>query len=88
MTFQPRFANLATMLHDVVAKYPERPLFGTRDKEGWQWTTYAGFGRLVAQSISAQLQGPQRQLGQRLHQPAEVPLAGERVGGLSKPLAV
>jgi len=53
MTFEPRFANLATMLHDVVAKYPERPLFGTRNKEGWHWTTYAEFGRLVDQCRAA-----------------------------------
>ncbi|MDB4964477.1 MAG: Long-chain-fatty-acid--CoA ligase [Myxococcales bacterium] len=49
MTFEPRFADLATMFHDVVTKYPDRPLFGTRDKAGWSWTTYAQFGSLVEQ---------------------------------------
>jgi long-chain acyl-CoA synthetase len=48
MTFTPHFADLATMFEDVVARYAEKPLFGIRRGEGWEWTTFGEFGRLVA----------------------------------------
>ncbi|MCU1280352.1 MAG: Long-chain-fatty-acid--CoA ligase, partial [bacterium] len=41
------------MLHDIVAKYGDRPVLGTRVAEGWKWTTYAEFGRLVEQCRAA-----------------------------------
>ena len=49
MTFTPRFRDLATMLHDVVAKHADKPVFGVRRDAGWTWTTFAEFGRLVDQ---------------------------------------
>ena len=53
MPFQPRFNDLATMLHDVVKKHGDRPVLGTRVADGWKWTTYAEFGRLVAECRAA-----------------------------------
>jgi len=50
MTFQPRFNDLATMLHDVVAKYGDRPVLGSRAADGWKWTSFAELGRLVEQA--------------------------------------
>ncbi|MGZ3425597.1 MAG: AMP-dependent synthetase/ligase [Polyangia bacterium] len=41
------------MLHDVVTKYGDRPVLGTRAADGWKWTTYAEFGRLVDQCRAA-----------------------------------
>src|SRR5262249_27162510 len=53
MTFQPRFRDLATMLHDVVAKYGDRPVLGQRVADGWKWTTFRDFGALVDQARTA-----------------------------------
>src|SRR3954462_12011254 len=53
MTFEPRFKDLATMLHDVVGKYADRPVLGMRAADGWNWTTYAEFGALVEQARAA-----------------------------------
>jgi len=53
MTFQPRFNDLASMLRDVVAKYGDRPVLGTRESDGWKWTSYAEFGALVDQARAA-----------------------------------
>ncbi len=53
MTFQPRFNDLATMLHDVIGKYGERPVLGSRAPEGWKWTSFAELGRLVDQARAA-----------------------------------
>ncbi|HEY1586688.1 MAG TPA: AMP-binding protein, partial [Polyangia bacterium] len=53
MTFQPRFSDLATMLHDVVGKFADRPALGIRGADGWKWTTYAELGNLVAQARTA-----------------------------------
>src|SRR6476469_6863233 len=50
MTFEPRFKDLATMLHDVVGKYGDRPVLGMRTADGWNWTTYGQFGALVDQA--------------------------------------
>ena len=53
MTFTPRFTDLVTMLHDVVGRFAERPVFGVRrpdsDGGGWHWTTFAELGALVEQ---------------------------------------
>jgi long-chain acyl-CoA synthetase len=53
MTFQPRFKDLATMLHDVVAKYGDRPALGTRAADDWKWTSYREFGALVDRARAA-----------------------------------
>jgi long-chain acyl-CoA synthetase len=53
MTFTPRFTDLATMLHDVVGKHADHPVFGTRTADGWRWTTFAELGRLVDQCRAA-----------------------------------
>ncbi len=53
MTFQPRFNDLATMLHDVVAKYGDRPVLGSCGPDGWKWTSFGEFGRLVEQARTA-----------------------------------
>jgi long-chain acyl-CoA synthetase len=40
--------NLIGFLEDSVARFPERPLFGTRTPEGeYEWITYRDFGRRV-----------------------------------------
>jgi long-chain acyl-CoA synthetase len=41
------------MLRDVVGKYADRPVLGTRDGDGWKWTSYAEFGGLVDQARAA-----------------------------------
>src|SRR5438874_5382981 len=53
MTFQPRFNDLATMLGDVVAKYGDRPVLGTRAADDWKWTSSREFGALVDQARPA-----------------------------------
>ncbi|OGQ92831.1 MAG: hypothetical protein A2284_03265 [Deltaproteobacteria bacterium RIFOXYA12_FULL_61_11] len=47
MQFQPRFTNLVTMLQQAVERNADRPLFGSRKENGWQWTTYREFSALV-----------------------------------------
>lgn len=47
MTFTPRFTDLVTMLHDVVSRNADKPVFGVRRESGWQWTTYGDFGKQV-----------------------------------------
>jgi len=40
--------NLIGFLEDSVARFPDRPLFGTRTPEGeYEWITYRDFGRRV-----------------------------------------
>lgn len=40
--------NLTTFLEGSVSKYPDRPLFGTKNSRGeYEWTTYAEVGRRV-----------------------------------------
>ncbi|HWE31626.1 MAG TPA: long-chain fatty acid--CoA ligase [Polyangia bacterium] len=41
------------MLHDVVAKYGDRPVLGTRGADAWSWTSYREFGALVDQARTA-----------------------------------
>lgn len=52
MAYQPRYTNLVTLFTDVCSKYGARPAFGTRRREGWEWTTYEQFGELVARARS------------------------------------
>lgn len=44
------FSNLVEMLSNSVDRYPTNPLFGTKSEGEWTWTTYAEFGRLVAEA--------------------------------------
>ncbi|MBW2599866.1 MAG: AMP-binding protein [Deltaproteobacteria bacterium] len=40
--------NLVAFLEGSVAKYPDRPLFGTRNSQGeYEWITYAQVGKRV-----------------------------------------
>ncbi|MBU1029010.1 long-chain fatty acid--CoA ligase [Patescibacteria group bacterium] len=41
------FTNLVEMLEQSVALYPDKPLFGTRKSDDWQWLTYREFGEQV-----------------------------------------
>ena len=41
------FKNLVELYESSVARFPENPLFGTRHTDGWQWLTYAEFGKQV-----------------------------------------
>jgi long-chain acyl-CoA synthetase len=47
MTYAPRFTNLVTLLKTSCDKYQSAPLFGTRKPNGWEWTTFSEFERLV-----------------------------------------
>src|SRR5580704_15954695 len=47
MHFESRYESLAAILEQVVKRYGDRDLFGTRKSGGWTWTTYAEFGQLV-----------------------------------------
>lgn len=53
MAYQPKYTNINAMLQQSVAAYAHRPLFGTRQAGGWQWTTYAEFGALVDRARAA-----------------------------------
>ena len=48
MPYAPRYTNLVTMFLEATAKYGDKPLFGERKPNGWQWQTYTQFGRAVA----------------------------------------
>lgn len=39
--------NLVAMLEQSAARFAERRLFGSRHADGWHWTSYADFHRLV-----------------------------------------
>jgi long-chain acyl-CoA synthetase len=45
--FTPEYTDLVSLLGESVKRFAERPLFGTRGADGWQWTTYREFGSLV-----------------------------------------
>jgi long-chain acyl-CoA synthetase len=48
MTQVPEFDTLVALLENTLARYPDRPAFGTRRGPGhWDWTTYAQFGALI-----------------------------------------
>jgi long-chain acyl-CoA synthetase len=48
MTYQPRFSDLVAMLERSIGSFAQKPLFGVRRGEGWQWTSYGDFGKEVA----------------------------------------
>lgn len=52
MGYTPRFTNLHQLLHQSVERFSHKPLFGTRDTDGWRWTSYGEFGRMVSQAGS------------------------------------
>ena len=47
MTFAPRYTNLVELFRESTHKYGAQPLFGTRGRAGWHWTSYAEFARMV-----------------------------------------
>ena len=47
MNYKPRYSNVVDMLRSSVAQYAQRPLFGTRNSQGWHFITYAEFDELV-----------------------------------------
>jgi long-chain acyl-CoA synthetase len=47
MEYKPRFDNLVTMAQTSIEKFASRPLWGVRKEHGWEWMTYADFGKLV-----------------------------------------
>lgn len=47
MPFEPLFRDLNELFQRSVAQYSERPLFGTKRRGTWTWTSYADFGRDV-----------------------------------------
>lgn len=47
-TYTPRYTSIVTLLDQSVARYPNRPVFGTRTHSGWQYISYTQFAELVA----------------------------------------
>jgi long-chain acyl-CoA synthetase len=48
MPFEPRFKTLTEILRSSLATYRDRPLFGTKMRDGaWVWTTYGEFAQKV-----------------------------------------
>jgi long-chain acyl-CoA synthetase len=45
--YRPEFTNLVQLLRNAIDRYAERPLFGVPREGGWDWVTYAEFGKLV-----------------------------------------
>jgi long-chain acyl-CoA synthetase len=52
MTYKPKYSNIVTLLTDSLARYPDRPLFGSRKNHGWHFVTYREFGEMVAAARS------------------------------------
>lgn len=48
MSDVPPLPNLVAMLEQSALRFAERRLFGTRHADGWHWTSYGDFHRLVA----------------------------------------
>jgi long-chain acyl-CoA synthetase len=46
-SFQPEFTNLVSLLTTCVERYRNRPVFGVRGEQGWQWMTYGQLGDLI-----------------------------------------
>lgn len=44
-----RFGTLVDIYERAFKEFAERPVFGTKAGDTWQWTTYAEFGRMVDQ---------------------------------------
>ena len=47
-TYTPRYSSIVTLLDRTVARFPERPVFGTRKSHGWHYINYTQFAELVA----------------------------------------
>jgi long-chain acyl-CoA synthetase len=45
--YKPRYTNLAALFRGACDKYADRPAFGSRRPQGWQWTSY----RELAQQV-------------------------------------
>jgi long-chain acyl-CoA synthetase len=48
MTQVPHFETLVELHQQAVARYAQRPAYGTRRASQWEWTTYAQLDELVA----------------------------------------
>jgi long-chain acyl-CoA synthetase len=57
-TYTPRYTSIVTLLSTTVARYPDRPVFGTRKNHGWHYISYAQFAEQVAA-----MRGGLKQLG-------------------------
>jgi long-chain acyl-CoA synthetase len=57
-TYTPRYTSIVTLLSTTVARFPNRPVFGTRKNHGWHYISYAQFDELVAA-----MRGGLKQLG-------------------------
>ncbi|MCX7808723.1 MAG: AMP-binding protein, partial [Deltaproteobacteria bacterium] len=47
-SFRPRFKTLLEIFEASTKRYPDRPLFGTKRRGVWVWTTYREFAEKVA----------------------------------------
>ena len=47
-TYTPRYTSIVTLLDRTVARFPDRPVFGTRKNHGWHYISYTQFAELVA----------------------------------------
>jgi long-chain acyl-CoA synthetase len=47
-TYTPRYTSIVTLMDRTVARFPNRPVFGTRKNHGWHYINYAQFAELVA----------------------------------------
>ncbi|MBI5533690.1 MAG: long-chain fatty acid--CoA ligase [Deltaproteobacteria bacterium] len=47
MQFVPKFLTIVDLFEESVAKFAERPLFGTKTQGEWQWITYGTFKERV-----------------------------------------
>src|SRR5829696_5496045 len=45
--YKPEFTNLVQLLRTALERYSDRPLFGVPREGGWDWISYAEFGKLV-----------------------------------------
>jgi long-chain acyl-CoA synthetase len=68
-TYTPRYTSIVTLLSKTVARFPNRPVFGTRKNHGWHYISYAEFDALVAA-----MRGGLKQLGVAI---------GDRVAAIS-----
>jgi long-chain acyl-CoA synthetase len=48
--YQPRYTNLVTLFREACNRYGDTPAFGTREHDGWRWTTYREFAALVGRA--------------------------------------
>ena len=48
-TFKPRFESLVAIYDHATKSFPDRPLFGTKERGSWQWMTYGEFRKTTDQ---------------------------------------